>query len=95
MGEVGVVCCGDKGEGEGEHGAPDVVSLVPLDVLGLRCRSRADLALGTFAGPFLETLTRATTGLVTPVCDATLDTPQLCAPDIGKTFTHASLSFVF
>ena len=95
MGEVGVVCCGDKGEGEGEHGGPDGVSLVPLGVLALRCLSRADAALGTFAVPLLETLTRAKTGLVAPVSNAFVDTPQLCAPGSGKTITHASLSLVF
>ena len=35
MGEVDVLCCGDTDESEGEHGPPDGVSLIPLDVFGL------------------------------------------------------------
>ena len=35
MGEVEVLCCGDTDESEGEHGPPDGVSLIPLDVFGL------------------------------------------------------------
>ena len=51
MGEVGVVCCGDEGECDGENGAPDGLSLVSSCVFALRCPPlfRDFAGFGTFA----------------------------------------------
>ena len=95
MGEVGVVCCGDEGECEGEHGAPDGLSLVPLGVFALRRLCRPGAALCTFAVPPLETLIRGKTVLLAPVSNACGGNPQLCAQGMARGVTHAAFSFAF
>ena len=66
MGEVGVVCCGDEGECDGENGAPDGLSLVSSCVFALRRPPlfRTFAGFGTFAAPTLETLSRGKTVLL-------------------------------
>ena len=62
--------------------------------LRLRSRNGDDRSLGFSACPGLETLIRATV-LVTPVFNASSDTPQLSTPSMGMRCTHCSFSFAF
>ena len=98
MGEVGVVCCGDEGECDGESGAPDGLSLVSAGVFALRRPPRGRNprgSFGTFTGPGLETLMHGKTVLLAPVSDASGDNPQLCATGLTRGVTHAAFSFAF
>ena len=97
MGEVGVVCCGDEGECDGENGAPDGLSLVSSCVCALRRPPlfRGFTGFDTFAAPTLEILSRGKTVLLAPVSDACGDNPPLCAPGMTKGVTHAAFSFAF